>query len=284
MRDVTLSVVHNLSWTELKPYAVSLFRSSCASDMKVIIVTPATSAKVRENFTRLGFMLVESPMPTENPIQWDEWGWLRFHEAAKFLRSSSESFRYVMWTDARDVVFQSNPFAWLEKNLSPFKMAIAGLGHAVKDCPQYNDPWVKAVAGSSYDRIREFEALACGTFGGEALLMREMFEDIYDGCISRPTTVRLPHPQGVTDQGVFNVLAHEMYAASTKIPRPKEGFAAQWWPGKSSWPEVFKHEGLPLFDRVQGLVITPETFVPYSIVHLYDRDPLWVEIMRNKYQ
>jgi hypothetical protein len=284
MNDITLSYVHDLNWADYQAYAVSLNHTGYAG-MKVLFITPDTKPDVRENFLGLGFTLAEGHAPPVNPIQWNEGGWLRFRDAVKFLRSSGR-FRYALWTDARDVIFQSNPFTWLENNLSIRKrLVIAGLGHAIKDCPQYNDPWVKASAGSDYARIREFEAITTGTIGGDADLVCSLFEDIYDGCCSRPSTVQLPHPQGVTDQGELNVVARNAsYADVMRIPRPEEGFTAQWWPGKSSWPEVFKHEGLPRFDSSDGTIYVPGTNTPFSIVHLYDRDPLWVTIMRDKYK
>src|SRR5271157_547396 len=180
MRDVTITFVHNLSWEDVRPYAVSLVRSGF-SGLKLVFVTPGTLPEVRYNLKRLGFVLVESPAPPVNPEHWDEWGWLRFHYASEYLHGNSE-FRYVIWTDARDVVFQSNVSAWLDRSLSPHSIVVAGLSHTIKDCPSYNDLWVRAVSGSDYNRIREFEAVACGTFAGTASAMTRMFEDIDIDC------------------------------------------------------------------------------------------------------
>ncbi len=274
MMDVTIAVIDNLSWMELRPYASSLVLSGFTG-IKMILVTPYTPQEVRFNFTRLGFTLIEGEAPPKNPAQWDTWGWRRFAQAANVLRQYKD-LRYVIWTDARDVIFQSDPSVWLEKNLAPAQMVVAGLNHFIKDCPTWNDAWLSVTSPKDYVRVREFEACACGTFAGAADAMIRMFEDINVMCTGTTHS-------NVTDQAAFNALVYTTHEEVTRVPKLQEGFSAQWWPAKSSEPRTFKTDGFPVFDTSEGIIYVPETKTPFCIVHLYDRDATWLGIMRRKY-
>ena len=276
-QDLTIAVIRGLEWAALRPYAVSLANTGFAGVKAVFMEN--TSQEARDRFIDLGFTVIDRVTPPSKlhpqmPPDW-AYGIYRFLPVIEYLREGQDKFRYVIWTDVRDVVFQTDPSAWLEKNLAPSQIVVAGLGHAIKDCP-YNDPWLRAVDLEGYERIREMEAVACGTMAGLAKPMLKFFQDMYAGCHAAN------HMWG-TDQGMFNALLRRPpYDKIARIPRSSEGFSAQWFPAKNNDPIVYPGYAFPVFDKPSGLVLTPEG-EPYSIVHLYDRDPAWVNIMRQKY-
>jgi hypothetical protein len=278
MLDLTIAVIRGMDWAALRPYAISLAKTGFRGEKLVFVEN--TSQQVLDNLDMLGFKSVvritpPSQLHPELPPDW-AYGIYRFLPAIEYLKARPDKFRYVIWTDVRDVIFQTDPSMWLENNLAPHKIVVAGLGHDIKDCP-YNDPWMgSTVPQVHYERIRKTEAVACGTFAGTAEAMLGLFEDIYNGCHAAHT------PQG-TDQGMLNaIVRHPKYEGIVRIPHIPETFSAQWFPEKINDPGLYADYGFPVFDKATGIVRTPAG-EPFSIVHLYDRDPAWVQIMREKY-
>jgi hypothetical protein len=277
MLDLTIAVVRGLDWVSLRPYAVSLAQTRFKGVKAVFMEN--TSQQVRDNFENLGFTCIDrtTPVSALNPQMPPDWayGVYRFLPVIEYLKRSPGRFRYVIWTDVRDLIFQSDPSVWLEQRLHPNEIVVAGLGHAIKDCP-YNDPWVRACDPADYERVREYEAVACGTFAGTSAAMLKLMEDIYNGCLAAN------HPWA-TDQGMLNCLVRRPeYARVARVPRMAEAFSAQWFPAKDADPIVYPGYGFPVFDKGRREVLTREG-LPFSTVHLYDRDPAWVAIMREKY-
>lgn len=269
--DLTIAVIRGLDWVTLRPYAVSLARTG--SKCTKLVLVEDTSEEARAHLTKLGFTVVDR---TPTPKDFDTWkyGIYRFPPAIEYLRQNAGRFRYVLWTDIRDLIFQSDPFLWFEQNLAPNKIVVAGLGHAIKDCA-YNDPWVRAASLREYSAVRPLEAVACGTFGGEAEMMLTLLMDIYAGCLNA-------NHSWATDQGMLNVLVRRP-EFNAHISHTGETLSAQWWPARNDDPMIYPHYFRPVFDKTDGLVKGPNG-VPYSIVHLYDRDPAWIAIMREKYK
>ena len=276
-QDVTIAVILDLPWLDLRPYAISLSRSGF-SGLKVVIVDQSTSVEVKENLSLLGFIVLERIAPAYTSGKWNEWGYSRFHAAAAFLRNNP-GFRYAIWTDARDVIFQSNPSTWLENNLAPSQIVVEGLGHTTKSCSTYNDNWVRAMCSDlEWNRIREFETVCTGVFAGNARCMQSLFDALYSGCHSSN------HPN-TADQGLLNCLVRTTpYDTIVRVPRPREGFSTIDFTRRGDWYQIHPTfgEGTPVMDE-NGNLCNPETKIPISIVHLYDRMPEWTDIIKRKY-
>lgn len=268
--DLTIAVIRGLDWVSLRPYAVSLARVFKGTKL---VLAEDTSEEARTHLAQLGFTVVDRA-PTPKGLDSWAYGVHRFPPAIEYLKQNPGRFRYVLWTDIRDLIFQSDPFVWLEHNLAPNRLVVAGLGHAIKDCA-YNDPWVRACSPREYSLVRQQEAVACGTFGGDADTTLRLLEEIYAGCTAANNA-------WATDQGMLNVLVRRP-EFNAHISHTGETLTAQWWPARNDDPMIYPHYFRPVFDKTDGLVKGPGG-VPYSIVHLYDRDPAWVAIMRERYK
>jgi hypothetical protein len=72
------------------------------------------------------------------------------------------------------------------------------------------------------------------------------------------------------------------------VPGIDEPFVAQWWPERRDNLAQFNVSALhspdldPVFDEYAGEVRTWDGKL-YSTVHLYDRSPKWVKIIKEKY-
>ncbi len=286
--DVSIAVLYGMEWAAFRPYAVSLVRSWFEGVRVVFVenITPET----RTNFEKLGFVVKDIQIPVVGLDALNQPGNAFAHnfgrqrplEPARFLEQNA--FRYVIWTGARDVFFQSNPVTWLEKNLEDKELVLAGLRHTSVGCP-YNDTWIRNAAqdDSLWDEVRNQEALCTDIMAGTSDAMHDLLMDIYEGCLQNPYAV---------DQAMMNCLVRTSpYKEISLVPGIDETFGLQWWPERRAnavkYPNNLKilpspdHD--PVFDEYTGEIRNAAGEL-YSMVHFYDRSQKWKEIVRKKYQ
>jgi glycosyltransferase involved in cell wall biosynthesis len=278
-KDAVIGVIKNYDWTKIRPYVISLERSGFKGD-KVMLVENVP-AETRSQLLAHDFIVSDFTTPPsvrdEENRDYLTFGRHRFKYALDWL--AGKSYRNLIFCDVRDVVFQTDPGAWLENNLSPHKVVAAGEGWVVK-YESYNDRWNKKVSPDQYDRLREFEVLCSGTFAGEASHIIGIFESIYALTLASIGTM----PDNA-DQGMFQrVVRNSPYKEVLGVPKMTEGFVATWFPAKSNDPNVICGYGNPVFNEADGTVYTPDGVTPFSIVHQFDRDAKWQAIMEAKYQ
>ena len=297
LRDATIAVIRGMTWPALRPYAISLSQSGFKGE-KVIFVESVTQDVV-ENLQRLGFLVIpRTPMaPSQSDIQTMQADWVygkyRIDPVIAFLEHNPA--RYVIWTDVRDVVFQSNPSDWLEKNLGGYKLVVAGLGRTLQSCP-YNGLWARVASGSAvavsgsnnsafayqltgeddlWEQIKDQEGVAFSTCAGEYREMLDLLRDLQGGCAAIP---------GTTDQGIFNCLIRtDPYKEITWVPPLSAGFSAQWWLGRPEAEIDLPEYGFPVFNTDDHIVYTPDGKTPMAIVHMYDRSAEWTGAINEKF-
>src|SRR5260370_1441494 len=174
--DLLLGVFANVDLNWIDAYMVSINR--CGFRGKKILLVWNLAVIVREKLIEYGFELVDMPQGLPGG------DWHVFHKnfyeyrdvlAHKFLAERGHEFRYVLWMDIRDLIFQTDPSIWLENNLGDKKIVIATESYKIKN-EQCNDNWVKNIfTPETYLRIREEEALNGGTFAGTPVEMAEIF-------------------------------------------------------------------------------------------------------------
>lgn len=277
-KDAVIGVIKGYDWSKIRPYVISLERSGFKGD-KIMLVENVPQ-NTRQELANHGFIVSTFVTPpsvlAEEQRDYLTFGRHRFKYAIDFL--AGRTYRNIVFCDVRDVVFQSDPGAWLEKNLGESKLVAAGEGWIVKD-EGYNDRWNRKVSPDQYAVLREMEVLCSGTFAGEATHMIGVFESIY--ALALDTIGTMPDN---ADQGMFQrVVRNSPYKEVTRVPKMHEGFVATWFPAKSNDPKLIPNYGKPVFNEADGVVYTPDTNVPFSMVHQFDRDPKWSAIMEAKY-
>ena len=277
--DAVIGVIKNYDWEKIRAYVVSLNRSGFTG-AKLMFVEGVTVA-AREGLVTNGFTLIDFKTPpdfvAEEQKDYLTFGRYRFKPVIDYLKQQPK-FRNLIWCDVRDQVFQSNPSVWLEQNTAPAQIIAAGEGWLVKD-EGYNDGWTKKVSPQDYEWLREQEICCSGTFAGTADAVLGIFERIWEMTLASRNA-----GANNADQGMFNrVIRTSPQKEVTRIPRMREGFCATWFPAKSNDPKLIPNYGKPLFAS-DGIVYTPETHTPFCMVHQFDRDPFWRELMDKKYQ
>ena len=287
--DAVIGVIKNYDWPAIRAYAVSLNRSGFSGTKLMFVenIKPAARQGLLDN----GFTIVDFVTPpavlAEEQKDYLTFGRHRFKYAIDYLKAFPGKFRNIVWCDVRDQVFQSDPSAWLERNLFPDRIIAAGEGWLVKN-ESYNNRWAKVVSPDLYSTLCELDICCSGTFAGDAEAMLGVFESIYALVLaSRFAPTTQPHAHALSDnadQAMLNRVIRTLpYKEVTRVPRMSEGFCATWFPSKSNDPSLIPNYGFPVFSS-DGIVYTPETHKPFCMVHQFDRDPQWRASMDKKYQ
>lgn len=272
--DLLLGVFANVDFAWIEAYMVSSTR--CGFRGHKILLVWNLAADVRKKLTEYGFELIDVPQGN------NEGDWHTTHKnfyeyrdrlAYEFLRDRGHEFRYVLWMDIRDVVFQSDPSIWLEKHLGDKKLVIATESYFIKN-EACNDNWCKAMfTPEDYARIREHEALNGGTFAGTPEVLAEIF---------RRTCVIAAGTKEIAEQAALNIIARDKdFDGITIVPRLSEGFAVIGY----CFGNLPKHFWLdPKPDLKKGILYPQGSAEPFCIVHQYDRNREWKNSVGDVYK
>lgn len=220
----------------------------------------------------------------------------RFFYLWNFL-SQCEPYRFVVTTDVRDVVFQSDPIKFIENmrlDLDKEVLLAAGEGLRYKDEPWGNGNLELAFGPFFHSRIKEKQIYNVGVIGGSHKEVRDMMLMIYQMGINRPYEV--------VDQAVYNFLLNvETFSRNVSFMDNDSGWAinlgttigaVEAGEGDLGYNAVrnpaimekYKRDYMSQHPIIKdGVVISPVTNEPYAIVHQYDRVRGLDIVMREKY-
>ena len=269
MTDAVLGAIKGYGWDTIRTFVGSIERSGFVGERVMFVEDIAPDAL--ERLQALGWTLV--------PVQADRsqnYGTARHVPVHDWL--GAHDYRYVIYCDVRDSVFQRDPVPWLEKHLAPAQLIGPSECLLIKD-QETNYGWIAQGLGRrAADWLCDYEVLCCGTIVGTG---RRVFDVLDEMCVLS----RNVSSWGL-DQAYFNFrLRVQPLLAIMRIPLMLEGFIAtlSWF---LSGPERFvgKYtDDAPVFDVQDGLVRAPGSLVPFCIVHQYDRGGGWDRIMQEKY-
>src|ERR1039457_3146432 len=139
MTDAVIGVVFDYDWATLRNYAVSLSR--CGFEGEKLLFVDRITDEARTNLLRLGFTLVDYHVPEiirdkkcgsqQDSAAWGFFGRWRFLPVIDYIKARGGGFRFILWFDVRDVLFQTDPAAWLEENLRGAKLVGAAEGYTI---------------------------------------------------------------------------------------------------------------------------------------------------------
>jgi hypothetical protein len=206
----------------------------------------------------------------------------RFFHYWQFLHYSTEpnQYRFVITTDVRDVVFQTNPSLFLDNHVDDAEYDFLASSENVL---AENEPWFTQMATRHFGGYVFGETLAkrpiynVGTFAGRQHAFKRMCLDNYFISLAfHPNT--LP---AVGDQTGFNFLINTSYAESTLKLGPSSSWGCQ--SGVMLNPQ-FKDLQVESTDPINvrdGVVYYGDT--PFVILHQYDRVPDLIDVVNELY-
>lgn len=187
-----------------------------------------------------------------------------------------ESFRYVIATDVKDVIFQKNPSAWLNAyeraNLDDLILSSEGLEYE-------HEPWGannmrQAFGKVFYEKHKTNVICNAGVIAGRYEAFMGLCKSIYLICLGAPQHVP---GGGGPDQAALNLLMDTTaYRTISCVADHSTEWAAQLGtmmdPTKFDMFAPFFVDPKPYFNKESGLVQNPYGN-PYTIVHQWDRVP-----------
>ncbi|NBN66016.1 hypothetical protein [Pannonibacter tanglangensis] len=192
----------------------------------------------------------------------------RFFHSSELLRDhaerTGETFRFLAFSDARDVAFQGNPFDWIAANLPADKDLLASVEGITHDDPWNHRMTIKAFGKHALRRVAGKPVICCGFFAGRFEPMLELMLANY----------YFDQSKRIGDQIAFNQLlsfgAFGRITLLTDWQQPWTLHACTLMePSKS--PGAFADPAtLPRFE--DGVVLT-RAGERFAVIHHYDRAP-----------
>lgn len=283
MKDVVIGAITNYDFDKIKPWVNSLDR--CGFDgVKVMLCYNIDFATVEElikrNYTILAFGKNEEQKRYEYNIDFSivvE----RFLHSWYFLKRLEGEYRYLIATDVKDVIFQTNPSKWLEDNIGDKQINVACESIRYKDEEWGNHNIFKAFGPLAHDTLKDNLIFNAGTVSGRFDTMLDLFYNIYLLC--NGTSHRIEGGGG-PDQAALNILLNmKPYKDITNFAMSEDGWAAQLG---TTGPQILSRYGSKLVESTptfkDGKVCT-STGKPFAMVHQYDRVPEWKNIIEKEY-
>lgn len=270
-KNLIISAFTGYNFEHLKPYVRSI--DKYAPDADKVMVIGHTELATRVHLMNMGWRLEELPNFAQIPIHV-----LRFLPMYAFLQEHPNEYDLVISTDVKDVVFQRDPFQWLENNLGDKKL-VAG-SEALKYC---DEPWGNENLHDTYGNyvheiMKDCTIYNVGTLGGRAEYMRDLFLNLFYNSISRPIPI--------VDQAVFNFMI-QTYPVRDSVMFAEQRHAWACQAGTVADPKKMPQfrpnllEPEPIWR--DGKVYTSEQ-QEFVIVHQYDRVPEWRQSITEQYK
>jgi len=201
--------------------------------------------------------------------------------SGNFLDVLKEKYRYVIVTDTRDVVFQTNPSEYLSKHCINKQLIASSEGLAYKDEPWGNQNLYQTFGPFLHDKLKDSLIHNVGTIAGQFDYVKDLLLMIFQMSLNRPISV--------VDQAVYNFLINQKpYNDLLHYTTNRDSWAIQLGTTRSAIesgagdigimakqdPTVLK-KYLEAYQDTQPIIdahiVKTEQGVPYCIVHQYDR-------------
>ena len=128
----------------------------------------------------------------------------RFIAMYQLLDQKAEDYDHVISTDVKDVIFQNNPFEYLEDIYDDYTGEYIKICASSENIIYKNEDWgnnnLKVSYPHLYERFKNSEIFNAGVIGGETYFIKDLFLNIYH--LSLIGGDRQP------DQAAYNILIH----------------------------------------------------------------------------
>jgi len=278
-RDLIIGAYTNYNWDQIKYWANSIDRCGFTGD-KAMIVYNSDKVTV-QRLLDLGFKVwAFNTDPNTGNYYWSQDLVIvvqRFYHLWYYLdQLPANSYRYVISTDVKDVVFQTNPSEWLEQNIGNNSIVASCESLCYKD-----EPWGSDNMQGSYpmvwNRIKDQPIWNCGVQAGTVAALRDLWLSIWLTCRAGG--------RANSDQAAYNLLLNTVaWSNITMRAYSESGWACQAGttvdPTKivNFRPNLLEPE--PTWD---GSFARTSTGDIHAILHQWDRIPTWKPEIEKRY-
>lgn len=266
MRDLLIGAADNYDWTKIRTWAKSARAVGFDGDIALIAYRLINEQEIVENCKALNIQLIKATADSfGNSLVHAQRNrdtichQMRFFHLWQYLTETHRNYRYVIPTDVRDVVFQSNPSEWLLSNL-----------HAPILAPSESilfehEAWNKDNIFHGYGPyVTLYNNLHIvfnvGTIAGESSAIQHLSLILYS---------MGEHRYIPNDQSSFNILAHGLLRPLVQQVYMDQGWSCQCATMfEKAENKQFLIEKPPILK--EGIAYTP-TGEKFVMVHQYDR-------------
>jgi hypothetical protein len=302
-KDLVIGAVSNYEYDKIEPWLTSLKRTGYKGNIALVAynMSAETVAKLTEKNVHYIFGLQKDDAGNfkyENKhfsIMIE-----RFVHMWYFLNNMEEETDFVFTTDVRDVIFQTNPSDWIEKNLtSKKKLFVATENMRYQDEPWGKNNMLQAFGPLLYEQMKSEPIYCAGVIAGEKKSIMDFFLNVFLMCRGAPAHVA---GGGGPDQAALNITLNlDVFKNITRFTNPEDDFAvhagttlAAIKSGSGDIGQTYKQNPAILNTYKQKLLYNEPVFRddmvctadgrPYCIVHQYDRVNEWRDVLDRKYR
>lgn len=181
-----------------------------------------------------------------------------------YCQKTGEEFRFLAFSDARDVYFQENPFHWLETNLPDDKDFVVSEEPVTHEEAWNRRMMIKAFGKRALKRVEKNPVVCCGFFAGRFRPMLDLMLANYYFDQSK----RIGDQVALNQLLSFDIWRKQTVFTSWRDPWTLHSSTAI---APSTEPGFFADaDTLPKFTDRQVLTSDGK---PYAVVHHHDRHP-----------
>jgi hypothetical protein len=301
-RDLIIGGASGYDWDQIKPWAKSIKETGFEGDV-ILCITNATMETCNQG-DEFGLLVhaygdrseqgFKSKAPRTAPhVE-------RMFYVWNALNETKEDYRYVIFTDVRDVIFQVDPSIYLESTLSGWseepttRIVASSEGLKYKDEPWGDNNVLETFGAFFQETLREKEIYNVGTIAGEFEYMRDLILLIFQQSVNRPIPI--------VDQAVFNFLINQKPISDIiHKSNSEENWAVQLGTTEEAIKAGAGMIGEAYLKNPSALVeyklnynsfqphihsdgiVSNQRGIPYTIVHQWDRIPYLKNKIEERY-
>lgn len=274
-KDLIIGAFNNYTeYSVLKPWVQSIKDTGFKGD--IVLIAIGTTEELCRTLVNEGVYVIAVNEKSNMMIHM-----LRFVYIYDFLKNSKDTYRFVVSTDVRDVIFQKDPTLFLEKKLHgalTTKLISSSEVIKIKD-EEWNKENIRKNFGDYfYTDVQDNHVCNVGILAGYADAVRDLCFYLYQFSLNRP--------DWVADQAAYNMLlGYNPWKNITEVTTLKDAWAANVHvtnkPDLIEKLEPYLLETRPHMND-EGFICNDDK-EPFTIVHQYDRVPEWMEHFSKKY-
>lgn len=277
-KNLLIGVFSNYTWEIIEPWVVSAKKNIKNCDVALVVLN--SDFDTIDKITEHGCGAILCNVDKENRKVFHNSNFAphveRFIHLYNYLKKAKDDYKYILTTDVRDIVFQTDPFDYIEEEFSknPQYKYICG-----SECLKYEDePWgnenlMQTYGEYIYNQFKDKEIFNVGVLAGYSDYMTDLCLNLFLSSINRPIPI--------VDQAVFNQLINtKPYSDVFKFCRLTDGWSVN--AGTTNDPSKYGMFKPKLLEKEAKLVdgyVCNDSGKPFSIVHQYDRVPEWRDAM-----
>lgn len=286
MKNLLIGAADLYTWKQIAPWIISFREHNKIDDIVLICYRVDTS--IIDNAPKYNVKLLQA--------SYDDWGrqiefnvknrntvvhQLRFFHKWQFLVDNSYTYQYVISTDTRDVIFQSDPFVYLshlqevrEKNGDDLMLVASSEGIRYQDEVWGLDNLLNGYGPYITEKSKHWNVYNVGVIAGKSEYCKSLFLTLYSMGIGR----YIPN-----DQSSYAILVNDTMAPMFTL----QGHSHPWACQCATTLDPEKTHYASKLTEIQPIIIDDKFYTNdgnlFTLSHQWDRTIL-KEIIEKKYE